>query len=414
MSKLVVIGSVFPESNSSAAGGRMLQILSLFRETNWEIVFASSAQNSSYEDDLVELGIEKAHIVLNDDSFETQLKRWNPNVVLFDRFYIEEQFSWRVAKACPEAIRILDTEDLHCLREARRKAVQTGAEFKSDDLYSEVAKRELASILRSDLSLMVSEYEIEVLKQQFNVPVELLHYLPIWIEEVHLQASEANPSFNERSDFVFIGNFLHEPNWDAVRYLRNEVWDQIRERLPAAKLNIYGAYTSPKVQQLHQEKSGFLVHGRVENSLHCLQKARICLAPLRFGAGIKGKLIQSFSTGTPSITTSIGAESMHGEMAWPGVITDKPKEMALAAEKLYQNEAYWNECQQKAYQLAAERYRKSSYDHLFLTRLNALLLGVEAHRRIHFIGQVLMQHRQLSTRYLSKWISEKNQSKFSE
>ena len=92
------------------------------------------------------------------------VKELNPEIVLFDRFMVEEQFGWRVTECCPDALKILDTEDLHCLRQARQVAVKENREFTLNDLYSDVAKREIASILRCDLTLMVSEFEINLLQ----------------------------------------------------------------------------------------------------------------------------------------------------------------------------------------------------------------------------------------------------------
>ena len=88
-------------------------------------------------------------------------------MVIFDRFMIEEQFGWRVEKTCPQALRVLDTSDLHCLREARQTQLKQGGVL---DLYNEIALREIAAIHRSDLTLMISEYEIELMREQFAIP----------------------------------------------------------------------------------------------------------------------------------------------------------------------------------------------------------------------------------------------------
>jgi hypothetical protein len=109
---LLVIGYVWPEPNSSAAGKRMMQLLQSFIQANYEIVFASAAQKSGFEANLIALGITEKQIQLNHASFDAFVSDFNPNVVLFDRFFIEEQFGWRVSKNCPNALKILDTEDL--------------------------------------------------------------------------------------------------------------------------------------------------------------------------------------------------------------------------------------------------------------------------------------------------------------
>ena len=125
MKNLLVIGYVWPEPTASAAGSRMLQLLHFFLAENYNITFATTASQSQHAFDLKSLGIETAKIELNNTSFDDFLKKIQPKIVLFDRFMIEEQYGWRVDVICPEAIKILDTEDLHFLRNARKKALRT-------------------------------------------------------------------------------------------------------------------------------------------------------------------------------------------------------------------------------------------------------------------------------------------------
>lgn len=350
MQSLLILGFVWPEPNSSAAGGRMMQLIALFQEQGFEITFASPALDSDFMIDLSVYNVKKKTILLNSVSFDTYIKELNPSVVLFDRFMIEEQFGWRVAENCPNALRILDTEDLHSLRLARQKAFKEKRVFKTEDLLvEEVAKREIASILRCDLSLMISLFEIELLITTFKIDSALLYYLPLSLEKSEIPSLETLPSFKERANFVFIGNFLHEPNWNAVQYLKETIWPLIKKQLPEAVLNIYGAYPSQKVLQLNNVKEGFLIRGRVADAHEVVQEARIVLAPLRFGAGIKGKLIEAMQCGTPSVTTLIGAESMQGKFAWNGFIEDNPETFANKAILLYHDEKLWLDAQKKVW-----------------------------------------------------------------
>ena len=176
---VLILGSVWPEPQSSAAGVRMMTLISLFLEQGWKVIYGSAAADSDYCADLSELNVEKIRVQLNDSGFDSYIRDVNPSIVVFDRFMVEEQFGWRVAEQCPDALRILDTEDLHCLRRARRKAFKESREFQAEDLLSsDVARREIASILRSDLSLLISRYELELLKTLFKVDESLLLYLP--------------------------------------------------------------------------------------------------------------------------------------------------------------------------------------------------------------------------------------------
>ena len=407
--KLLIIGFVWPEPNSSAAGGRMMQLISLFKADGFSITFASSAQNSDFIVDLYEYGVERKSIELNNSSFDVFIKDLNPTVVLFDRFMIEEQFGWRVAENCPDALRLLDTEDLHCLRLARQKAFKENRLFKTTDLFvEEVAKREVASILRCDLSLLISEFEMQLLESTFKIDNALLYYLPFLLEPINDAILQELPSFEVRKDFVFVGNFLHEPNWNAVQYLKETMWPLIKKQIPEAFLNVYGAYPSQKVMQLHNKKDGFLILGRAVDAQEEVKKARVVLAPLRFGAGIKGKLLEAMQCGTPSSTTSIGSESMHGDLPWSGFVNDDVADFVDAAVLLYQDQKIWDKAQKNGNEIINQRYSKDLFEAEFRTKIDFLCANLKQHRLNNFLGTLLQHHTLKSTKYMSRWIEEKN------
>ncbi|MFA9188116.1 glycosyltransferase [Flavobacterium sp. FBOR7N2.3] len=414
MQSLLIIGFVWPEPNSSAAGGRMMQLISLFQKQGFQVIFASPAQNSNFMVDLSEFDVQKESIELNNSSFDDFIKELNPKIVLFDRFMIEEQFGWRVAENCPDALRVLDTEDLHCLRLARQKAFKEKREFQISDLLAEeVAKREIASILRCDLSLMISEYEIELLINVFKIDKALLYYLPLLLNPEAIPDLNLLPDFETRKDFVFIGNFLHEPNWNAVQYLKETIWPIIKKQLPDAVLNVYGAYPSQKVLQLNNVKEGFLIQGRAQNANEVVEKARIVLAPLRFGAGIKGKLLEAMQCGTPSVTTAIGAESMQGNLPWNGFVEDNPELFADKAIQLYQHKEIWLQAQDNGIEIIKQRYLRKLFEGDFATQIQFLLSNIKQHRLNNFMGELLQHHTLKSTKYMSRWIEEKNKKSVS-
>lgn len=408
--RLLIIGTVFPEPNSSAAGSRMLQLIELFQQHNWEITFASAAAESEHATDLTALGVKQFSVKLNDSSFDDFVRELNPQMVLFDRFMTEEQFGWRVAGNCPNAIRILDTEDLHCLRHARQEALKQNREFQCSDLFNESAKREIASIYRCDLSLIISEYEMGVLKTTFKVDEALLHYLPFMLEPISEEDQKAWFPFEERQHFVTIGNFLHPPNWDAVQYLKTDIWPLIRRQLPEAEMHVYGAYCSDKHRQLHSEKDGFLIKGRAESAVEVISNARVLLAPLRFGAGLKGKLVEAMQCGTPSVTSSIGAEAMHGDLQWSGSIADSADDFAQAAFQLYTNKSAWEIAQQNGVEIINQVYPKEEHGTAFIKRLEDVQANLETHRNQNFIGSMLMHHTMRSTEFMSRWIEAKNRN----
>ncbi len=414
MFSVLVIGYVWPEPNSSAAGYHMTSLLRLFRREGWEVSFASPAQKTKHMIDLSDEGISYHSIALNCSSFDQFLQEQQPDIVMFDRFMMEEQFGWRVEKNCPDALRILDTEDLQCLRHARHQAVKQNREIRLEDLYSDLAKREVAAIFRSDLSLIISDYEISLLKNQFKVADELIHHQPFMLDLQKIDSfGRALPTFAEREHFIMIGNFRHAPNWDSVLQMQH-IWPEIKRRLKTREgidpqLHIWGAYPPPKATALHNPKIGFLIKGWAESAYSVMRSARLCLAPLRFGAGIKGKLLDAMVCGTPSITTPIGSEGMlDSNSSWPGIIARNDEEFIVAAVNLYLNKAQWQAAQSKAPPLLEQRYDAAKNSRQLITKIKQIKEKLHQHRLNNFTGAMLSHHSMKSTQYMSQWIELKN------
>ena len=405
MKKVLVIGYVWPEPNSSAAGTHMMSLLNAFRAQNWDVEFATPAQRTDHMVNLDDFGITSQSIALNCDSFDEYVKAYNPDIVMFDRFMMEEQFGWRVDKHCPNAIKILDTEDLQCLRNARHEAHKGEREFTTSDLHSDIAKREIAAILRCDLSLIISSYEMSLLNSVFKIEPSLLHHLPFMVDLSSLPTS--TKTFEQRQHFMTIGNFRHAPNWDAVLYLQ-KIWPLIRKQLPKAELHIYGSYPPPKATALNNPKTGFLIKGWADNAFDVMQSARVCLAPLRFGAGIKGKLLEAMIMQTPSVTTYIGAEGMHNDLPWPGKIANTADDFANAAVEMYTNQSDFEQAQQDGNTLLNTLYDKAQLSAALIKKIDSISCDLSAHREKNFTGQMLKHHTMRSTQYMSQWIAEKN------
>ena len=421
MQKVLIIGYVWPEPRSSAAGGRMFELIELFRAQDWQVTFASAAALSSHRADLQALQVAEQGIALNCDSFDAFIAELQPDMVLFDRFFTEEQFAWRVERVCPTALRVLDTVDLHSLRDTRQRlfkaALQSDPQQQQlclrsgpEALYeamaeSDMAHREIAAIYRCDLSLVISDAELAFLQQQFGVPAALLLHCPL----MGIAPLADSPAFAEREHFISIGNFRHAPNWDAVLCLKQWVWPLIRERLPQAQLHVYGAYPPPKASALHNPKQGFHVLGWADDAHRVMTNARVCLAPLRFGAGIKGKLADAMVCGTPSVTTPIGSEGMCGELAWGGAVVEDAVEFAEAAVALYQDPGRWRHAQLDGAEILARRFASPALRQALLARLLDAYQHRQLYRQRNFVGSMLRHHLHKSSQYLSQWIAAKQQ-----
>ncbi|ETF07213.1 glycosyltransferase [Pseudomonas moraviensis] len=421
--KVLVIGYVWPEPRSSAASGHVMQILEAFLEQGWDITFSSPAGPGEHKADLTALGICEVPIELNNSSFDTFISELAPDIVLFDQFMMEEQFGWRVEKHCPDALRILETSDLQSLRHARNQRLKDRLKINDEqtdftELFApalheefqlmastDLAKREIAALYRCDLNLMISEVEIDLLVEEFGLPRQILHWCPLMID----LPDTAAPGFEERAHFLSIGNFRHAPNWDAVLWMKTTLWPLIRARLPRAQLHIYGAYTPPKATALHNPVQGFHIMDWAEDALEVMSAARVCLAPLRFGAGIKGKLVDAMLCGTPSVTTPIGAEAMHGDAPWPGAVALDANTFAEQAVQLYEDPARWQQAQIQASALLQQRYQRSVHGPRLINRIADCRQHLAQLRNDNFTGAMLRHHTLKSTQYMAQWIEAKNQ-----
>ncbi|MEZ9070181.1 glycosyltransferase [Vibrio splendidus] len=410
MKKVLAIGYVWPEPNSSAAGSHMMSLLRLFKRQGWSVEFATPAQETEHMINLSEEGITSQSIQLNCDSFDQYIEEFQPDVVMFDRFMMEEQFGWRVEKVCPNAFKLLDTEDLQFLRNARHEAVKKETELTKVHLYSDLAKREIAAILRCDLSLIISSHEMELLQSEFNIDPKLLHHLPFMVDLNTLP--ESTKSFEERKHFMTIGNFRHAPNWDAVLQLQ-KIWPKIRKQLPESELHIYGSYPPPKATALHNPKTGFHIKGWAKDAQEVMEQARVCVAPLRFGAGIKGKLLDAMKLQTPNVTSEIGSEGMlpQGDLQWPGAVSDDIDEFVEQAVALYKDEEKWLKAQSQCHSILEAHYEQNQLGDKLIERLITLNSELESHRLDNFFGSMLKHHSMASTKYMSQWIAEKNKIK---
>jgi len=253
------------------------------------------------------------------------------------------------------------------------------------------------------LSLIISEFEYQLLTEKFKINPDILFYIPFLIENIEKNKT----AFEERQHFISIGNFLHEPNWQTVLKLKS-IWKNIRKELPNAELHIYGAYASEKAFLLHNEKEGFLVKGRAEKVESLFNQYRVLLAPIPFGAGLKGKLWESMHFGLPNVTSSIGAEAMHKNLPWNGFIEDSDEGFVTNAVELYQNESIWNQANENANEILKQIFDKKLYVNQFWGIISKIENNLENHRTENYLGKILQHHQLNSTKYMSRWIEEKN------
>ena len=208
--------------------------------------------------------------------------------------------------------------------------------------------RELDLIARSDTTLVVSGAERALLATDApNARVEVLSNLH--------RVAGSGKSFAERRDLVFVGGFRHPPNVGAVRWFVESAFPRIRERLPGVRFHVIGSHVVPEIEALAAH-SGVVVHGHVPDITPYMDGCRIGLAPLRYGAGVKGKVNLSMAHGQPVVATSCAVEGMHLASGCDVLVADDAEGFADAVVALYRDEALWNTLARNGMRNVAEHF----------------------------------------------------------
>jgi len=379
-SSILFVSPVWPERNSSAAGVRTDSLIESFRQREEcdvdKITYVSMSAPCEHSKMLNDRGIETFTCHANKEAdFVKVLDHAKPTTIVFDRYFIEEMFSFHCQKHCPQAMRVLDMQDVHSLRTYRQKMVVEG---KTEDLNDVAALypdstyepllRELAAILRSDLTLVCSPIELNLLEKVYGVPKRLLCEAGFF--QPKSPYKDSGPGFGARRHAMMIGNFKHPPNLDSVQWACRTLWPQVRlqmqdsmgiepHKLP--ELHIFGAYSTEAQKCLNDEANGIFLKGFAP-SLDIMLDYRILFAPLRFGAGLKGKIVEAWWHGMPVLTTRIGAEGMQSkelstEEQWGGSFCSFDAEsLAFDTSTLYYNKEMWEASQRQGFRLLESLY----------------------------------------------------------
>lgn len=341
-------------------------------------------------------------------------------MVVFDRFFVEEMFGWQVHRVTPRCLRILDTQDLHFLRAERQQAsTKSAAETPrpaismSVDVRGDLASRELASVQRSDCTLIISPAEMRLLTHDLAFPAQKLFYLPICSRLSTLRPFDPAASHQAKQGLCTIGNFQHAPNVDALHWLKEEIWPLLRARLPNAEFHVYGSHSKPSHERhFHDPSTGWHFKGFVDDHLAALAQHLVLVAPLRFGAGQKGKIVDALSVNTPVVTTSVGAEGMAGgggSSSWGGLVADTPRDLASAVVQLVEDPSVWNRAVLAGRELIRENHDFDAHQARLGTHLKILLETLEARRGSDWMAATLFHSGNRATEFLSKYIKAKEE-----
>jgi len=331
---VLIVDALTPQPDRDSGSLRLFNLVRLLREEGAHVVFvpANRAHDGAYTQALQAIGVEVWYAP-HAKRPHSWLREHGPrfDTVVVCRHYILREWLPLVRQFAPQATLVFDTVDLHYLRERR------GAELAGDAALKRASERtrtlELEMIARSDATLVVSDVERTLLAQDApGARVEI-------VSNLHHLHGQGLP-FEQRHDLVFVGGFRHPPNVDAVKWFVSEVFPLVRERLPDVRFHCIGSDTPQEIAALAGEP-GVVVHGHVPDIDPYMDGARIAIAPLRYGAGVKGKVNLSMAHGQPVVATGCAVEGMHLRDGEDVLVGDDPQSFADAVVRLYTDAELW-------------------------------------------------------------------------
>ena len=297
--------------------------------------------------------------------------------VILSFWQIAEYYLPIVRKYSPESHIIIDTVDIHFQREFRE------AEMKGDRNLSVAAeqnkKREISIYKKADRLWVVTDEDRISIENIVGPPIDVV---PNIHKEIVLEKE-----FELTSDLIFVGNFSHTPNIDAVLFFHKKIYPKIREKMPDVKTYIVG--NNPPDEILRLQSEHFIITGYVEDLSTYLMNMRISISPLTYGAGMKGKIGEALSWGIPVVTTTIGAEGMHLKDNENAMIADNPDDFADKVIELYNNQDKWEKLSRNGKKLVDENWSPNAVQ----KRIDSSLLDAKIFQKDQ-ISMVMMSSEQ--------------------
>jgi GT2 family glycosyltransferase/glycosyltransferase involved in cell wall biosynthesis len=333
--QILIVDALTPQPDRDSGSLRLVNLMRLLIGEGAHVVFlpANRSADGPYTAALQQLGVECWHAP-HAAGIPAWLREHGPrfDVAMVSRHYVASEFLPLLRKHAPRARLLFDTVDLHYLRERR------AAELSGDATAMRAALRtrelELALIAQADATLVVSETERGLLATdapQADVRV---------LSNLHALGAPG-PAWSQRQDLLFVGGFRHPPNADAVLWFVREVFPRLRAARPGLQFHCIGGDVPAEVQAL-SAVGGVRIHGHVPDLQPWLDGCRVSVAPLRYGAGVKGKVNQAMAHGLPVVATSPAVEGMHLVDGEDVLVADDADAFADAVLRLHDDEALWN------------------------------------------------------------------------
>jgi GT2 family glycosyltransferase/2-polyprenyl-3-methyl-5-hydroxy-6-metoxy-1,4-benzoquinol methylase len=333
--RVLVLDHCTPMPDKDAGSVTVFNLLLLLREMDFQVTFIPEDNflyMPGYTTALQRAGIEVLYAPYCTGVSRHLKEAGNRyDLALLFRPGVVERHLKDVRKHCRNAKVLYHTVDLHFLRMKRE------AEVKDDPARLKHAvdmkQREVMAIRACDASIVHSTAELELLRQE--LPVVKLHVFPLIMETPGTKVG-----LDQRKDLVFVGGYQHPPNVDAVKFMVAEIMPLLRQRIPGIRFYAVGSMPPEEVQRLACED--VIITGFVKELTPLLDKMRVSIAPLRYGAGIKGKIGTAMAVGLPVVATSLAAEGMSLTDGENILVADGAEALADTLVKIYEDEALWS------------------------------------------------------------------------
>lgn len=348
--RILYVDWAIPKPDIDAASFTAVQLLKIFKSLGYEVTFAPAGlqYEEGYTEDLIGEGI---NVIC--DPRTGSIENWlGVNAASFDLCVLSRgPVAWPylsiIKQAASDLKLIFNTGDLHYLREIRR-AELTGDKSLHDEA-AVLRDQELELIRECDLTILVSSEELYEVRKDY--PAAPLEILPLLFDDI----PGAKKPFEDRQDILFIGSFPHLPNVDAVIYFAEQIFPLVQKQMPEICFKVIGANPPEQIQKLSENPS-IEVLGFVKELKPLFEDIKLSIVPLRYGAGIKGKIGASFCYGVPCIATKIAVEGMGLKDGENVLVGETPEEFANAVLKAYSNKDLWQHISENGRRFAIENY----------------------------------------------------------
>lgn len=342
---VLIIDSLIPEFNKDSGSRRLFELIKLMLASDRDVFLMADLKEYKYRSDYIQAfkdqGVHVYEPCLDEQNTLITKKRfiekigpqvqfaWLHRPIVFDKYYSVVKKSNQNCKC------IYDMVDFHYLRLIREYELNKDNSLKAE---AEVfLKMEIGNCNKADIIIAISQYDKTALQEHYSddSKIEVIGNVHQFIEK-----PTDFPSFKDRSGVLFLGSFRHPPNKDAVLFLKNDIMPLVWNKNPEIEVVIVGSYAPQEILDLNSDK--FVVKGFVNDLTECFKHSRLFIAPLRYGAGIKGKIGQSFEWSLPLVTTDVGIEGFDVSPYYDDMIANTAELFASKILELYENEDLWN------------------------------------------------------------------------